>query len=335
MSYPVADVDRFAEYESNPLPVRVRGAELTVGAISSEMRAFAQAFDLLRGELSTKRGASGAAEYDLWCWLGAQLLELKKNPEKSRIVLAYWRSLYPKTPGPKISAVPRDALDARTALLDPELYAAPEPSPRKLAFEVIYDKPMLSVAMFALEHVRRNEKSPELLGAVPRDLYLKLAMQARPRANRDPALAVRIVAHLIVEELELTRAVERDLADLVRPAARKKLGDRDAARFAKLIDRLPAAWGLGAGSLEVVRAFQEAADRAAWAMASAIELLERIGRAVSPRLGQNEWPLSSTSSEPRASADELHALIAWIRGQRATTQTLARLHGACVNEVKR
>lgn len=333
MSYPIADVDRFAEYESNCLPVRVRGAELTVGAISSEMRAFAQAFDLLRGELSTKRGSSGAAEYDLWCWLGAQLLELKKNPEKSRVVLAYWRSLYPKTPAPKIGAVPRDALDARTTPLEPDVYAAPEPAARKLAFDVIYDKPMLSVAMFALEHVRQNEKSPELLGAVPRDLYLKLAMQARPRANRDPALAVRIVAHLIVEELELTRAVERDLADLVRPAARKKLGDRDALRFGKIIARLPADWRLVC-SLDVVRAFQEAADRAAWVMTSAIELLERIGRVVSPRLGQNEWPLSSTALEPRASAAELGALVAWIRGLRAPTQTLARLHGACLNEVR-
>src|SRR5262249_49072914 len=94
MSYPIADVDRFAEYETNPLPVRVRGEELTVGAISRGMKSYAQAFDLLRGELLNKRSGF-ANEYDLWCWLGAQLLELERDPAKSRVVLAYWRSLYP------------------------------------------------------------------------------------------------------------------------------------------------------------------------------------------------------------------------------------------------
>jgi hypothetical protein len=334
MSYPVADVDRFSEYESNPLPVRVRGEELTVGAISQQMKTFVQAFDLLRGALSNKR-STFAQEYDLWCWLGAQLIELKKNEEKSRIVLAYWSSLYPKT---RAALAPRDALDARTVALDVDTAVddrAVDFGGRRLGFEVVYSKPMLSAAMFALDHVRKNEPVSPLLTRVPRDLYLKLAMQARPK--RDPALAVRIVAHLLVEELELTRAVERDLADLVRPAAKKKLSDRDALRFQKILERLPTEWGIDRDvkrTIDIVRAFQSASDSAANVLGRALELVERIGRVIAPRLGKNDWPLPSVNVEPRATRDELSALAAWIKTVRTPTQTLALLRSACLSEVQ-
>jgi hypothetical protein len=311
VKYPVADVDRFQELTSHSASIVVRGVAMTIGRIARGWLEYEpvkpslkRTLALRRSDLEHRTGMNGEHEHDLWIWLGAQLLEFQKDEHIKEIVKV-------GAPLEEPRSVPR--MPAMIDGVRPTVHEA-----RSFDFDQIYERPMLSVADFALSHHARGFATP---GRVPREVVLWPATEILP--VRAAGAALGIVVKMRSDRLAISDAGWAEIRALPR---RNAVSERDVARLGKILGRLPASWELSVMDPRgAIRALQAAIRDAGDTLKRALDLSERIGRALQDELGEHYWPLAIEPREPRATRGELRDFSEWLDERVQATRGLALL----------